>query len=70
MARKIKIDNAILKRRAYKSGKRKVGKIPPKEYILIVCEGTKTEPNYFEAIKKTFPKKLLETYDIDIEGTG
>ena len=70
MARKIKIDNAILKRRAYKSGKRKIGNKKQREYMLIICEGTKTEPNYFEAIKETFPKKVLETYSIDVEGTG
>lgn len=70
MARKIKIDNAILKRRGYKSGKKEIGKKKQREYILIVCEGSKTEPNYFEAIKDTFPKKTLETYSIEVEGTG
>ena len=70
MARKIKIDNAILKRRAYKCGKKEVGKKRQREYILIVCEGIKTEPNYFEAIKGTFPKKTLDTYSIEVEGTG
>ena len=70
MARKVKIDNAVLKRRAYKSGKKKVGTKKPREYILIVTEGVKTEPNYFEAIKNTFPKRVLETYSIEIEGTG
>lgn len=66
----IKIDNSVLKRRAYKSGKKEVGKRKIREYILIVCEGTKTEPNYFESIKRSFPKNTLETYDIDIKGTG
>ena len=70
MARKIKIDNSILKRRAYKSGKRKIGKRKVREYILIVCEGTKTEPNYFKSIKSTFPNNTVETYDINIKGTG
>ncbi len=36
-------------------------------YYLIVCEGAKTEPNYFESIKKELPVGLLE---IKIEGTG
>lgn len=70
MARKIKVDNAILKRRAYKSGKKKIGQRSKREYILVVCEGEKTEPNYFEAIKKTFSRKTLETYEIKVEGTG
>ena len=40
------------------------------KYILIVCEGEKTEPHYFEAIKNCFSTNTLETYNIDIEGTG
>lgn len=70
MARKRKIDNAILKRRAYKRGRKQVGVRKIREYILIVCEGIKTEPNYFQALKNTFPKKVLETHIVDIEGTG
>jgi len=35
--------------------------------ILIVCEGTKTEPNYFREFKVTNP----EVFDaIDVQGTG
>jgi len=34
-----------------------------KPRILIVCEGTKTEPNYFEAFK-------ISTLDVQVEGTG
>jgi hypothetical protein len=30
---------------------RRINHIEPLEYYLIVCEGTKTEPKYFEAIK-------------------
>ncbi|MEM6321611.1 MAG: RloB family protein [Bacteroidota bacterium] len=70
MARKIKIDNATLKRRACRSGRKEVGKKKQREYILIVCEGGKTESNYFEAIKNTFTKRVLDTYSIEVEGTG
>jgi len=70
MARKIKVDNSILKRLQYKSGKKKVGQKEIKEYILIVCEGQKTKPNYFNSIKSNLPKDVLETYDINIKGTG
>lgn len=70
MARKIKIDNAILKRLKYKSGKKKVGQKKIKKYVLIVCEGEKTEPNYFNSIKNELPKDVLETFDISIKGTG
>ena len=35
--------------------------------FLIVCEGEKTEPNYFKA----FPKKIGKLiYDIEFEGGG
>lgn len=67
MARKDKIDNAILKKFARQEGKRKVDIRNPKVYFLIVCEGTKTEPNYFRAIKKELPAHTLE---IEILGTG
>lgn len=66
MAKIIKIDNAIQKRFAKQKGKRK----PPKElvtYFLIVCEGEKTEPNYFRA----FPKKVGRMiFDVELEGGG
>lgn len=65
MARTIKIDNALLKRFAKQTKKSK-----PRElvtYFLIVCEGEKTEPNYF----KSFPKKVGKfIYDIEFEGGG
>ncbi len=38
-----------------------------REYFLILCEGTKTEPNYFESFKKHLPR---DTVDIEIEGLG
>lgn len=65
MARTIKIDNALQKRFAQKVKRNK-----PRElvtYFLIVCEGEKTEPNYF----KSFPKKVGKfIYDISFEGGG
>lgn len=70
MARKIKIDNAILKRLARKEKKRDQGNRPVRQYYLIVCEGVKTEPNYFESLKKNLPKGVLRLKNIDIDGTG
>jgi hypothetical protein len=66
MANKIKVDNVVLKRLAQREKKRCKGTNPERRYFLIVCEGTKTEPNYFEAIKKELPRGVLE--HIDIEG--
>lgn len=71
MARKIKVDNAILKRLSRKEEKEERIEFKKKRrFILIVCEGTKTEPNYFEAKKQELPANVLETVEIDIQGTG
>jgi hypothetical protein len=66
MARTKKIDNADLKRFSYSGNKKRKNK-DIIVYFLIVCEGEKTEPNYF----KSFPKKLGKVvYDIQYEGGG
>jgi len=68
MARKAKIDNALLKRLERKEVKRVIETKTKRVYFLIVCEGEKTEPNYFEAIKENSPIGSIAV--IDIEGTG
>ena len=40
------------------------------EYHLIVAEGTKTEPKYFESIKNEINKKYRDRISLIIEGTG
>ena len=70
MARKIKIPNEHLKRYARQEQKRKQDVRNKRMYYLIVCEGAKTEPNYFEGLKQDLPKGVLAAYQIDIEGTG
>ncbi|WP_026768847.1 RloB family protein [Asinibacterium sp. OR53] len=70
MARKIKIPNERLKRYAREEQKRSQEIRAKRSYYLIVCEGEKTEPNYFEALKHDLPKGVLTAYRIDIEGTG
>jgi hypothetical protein len=65
MARTLKIDNALQKRFAKKSTRSKSREL--KTYFLIVCEGEKTEPNYF----KSFPTKVGKfIYYISFEGGG
>lgn len=67
MANKIKIDNALLKRQKRKEAK----KHPAKKIscrVLIVCEGSKTEPNYFEQFRKGENDHFV--YDIECEGKG
>lgn len=68
MARKAKIDNAFLKRFERKETKRGEDTKSKRVYFLIVCEGEKTEPNYFKAIKDDFPIGTIAI--VDIEGTG
>lgn len=70
MARKVKIPNHIQKRLERKQHKRKRNFRTKRKYFLIVCEGEKTEPNYFESLKKDLPKGVLTAFKIDIEGTG
>lgn len=60
-----KIDNASHKYKR-QSLKRKQKEI--RCSILIVCEGTKTEPNYFHSFKST--QQGLVVYDIQIKGIG
>ncbi|TCK85080.1 RloB family protein [Albibacterium bauzanense] len=65
MARIIKIDNALQKRFAKQAKKNKARELVT--YFLIVCEGEKTEPNYF----KSFPKQVGKiVYDIGFDGGG
>ena len=65
MARTIKIDNALQKRFSHSKKKRKSREL--KVYFLIVCEGEKTEPNYFNS----FPKNIGHiVYNIECEGKG
>lgn len=70
MARRIIISKEKSKRFSGKESKRKVNVRSKRKYYLIVCEGTKTEPNYFESLKEDLPKGVLTAYQIDIEGTG
>ena len=41
---------------------------PIRERILIVCEGSKTEPNYFESIKGVLPQQIANVIDVDGQG--
>lgn len=70
MARKVKIPNHVQKRLAREENKRKRNTRAKRKYYLIVCEGEKTEPNYFESLKNDLPKGVLTSYRIDIEGVG
>ncbi len=68
MARKMKLDNAIQKRRnREQKRKRKTETRELRVHFLIVCEGEKTEPNYFRSFK-TNVKKFV--HEIDIQGEG
>jgi hypothetical protein len=42
--------------------------IPERKYFLIVSEGERTEPNYFNHFKTFLPKHLIETISVHGEG--
>ncbi len=65
-ANRIKIEPALLRRYEKQDQKRKPRQIVCK--ILIVCEGTKTEPNYFKAFEKL--NRGTCVYNLDIIGEG
>ncbi|MDR0803309.1 hypothetical protein [Fluviicola sp.] len=56
MAKRVKIPVNRLQRFSDRYSKRKINIRNKRKYYLIVCEGTKTEPNYFEALKDDLPK--------------
>lgn len=58
---------ADLQRKAV-TASRPVATIEERQYFLIVCEGERTEPIYFNYLKRFLPKHLLET--IEIVGQG
>ena len=50
--------------------KRKYRTRSERSRILIVCEGAKTEPNYFKSIKSMLPCHLAHVIDIEGEGAN
>jgi len=62
-------------RREKRVRKENIRKLAPYRY-LIVCEGKKTEPNYFQGIKKNIDKnfsdkvRIEQKIELDIEGVG
>lgn len=52
--------------KAKKINKRKIGTLNTRPFILIVCEGTRTEPNYF----RSFEIFTNDVIDLDVEGLG
>lgn len=69
MARKRKVDNAILKRiqQAKQREERVVEERKEREYFLLFCEGSRTEPNYFNSFKNTLPNHLVK---LEVDPTG
>lgn len=70
MAGKIKIDSVNLKKWERLEEKRKINFKTKRRQYLIVCEGERTEPNYFESLKLTLPKGVLDIANLNIVGKG
>jgi hypothetical protein len=47
---------------------KQIGRFDERRYFLIVTEGKRTEPLYFNYFKNYLPKKLLETIEVSGEG--
>ena len=69
MANIIKIQNHLAKRERTKEKKRTIETKEVRVYFLIVCEGEKTEPNYFKSFK-TNVKSFVYTIDAFGEATN
>jgi len=67
MARIVKIDSAFKKRFERQEKKRLINRRDYRLFYLIVCEGEKTEPNYFKSFEKELPVGVIK---LEIEGTG
>ena len=65
-ANRIKLEPALVRRYAKQAQKHEPLKV--RCHILIVCEGKKTEPNYFKAFKSF--NRGTYVYDIDVLGLG
>lgn len=70
MARKVKIDNALRSRFDRQESSRKQNNRVKRRFFLIVCEGAKTEPNYFKGLEKNLPPGVVNTIELAIEGEG
>jgi hypothetical protein len=70
MARKIKIPNHLKERFARIEINRNEDIRYKRRFYLIVCEGEKTEPHYFESLKENLPRGVLNVVDFKIIGTG
>jgi RloB-like protein len=70
MARKINIPNHIKRRLIRDDITRKENGRQLRKQYLIICEGEKTEPNYFIALRDSLPKGVLNVCDFHIDGTG
>lgn len=66
-SRKVEIDRRRFDR---EETKRKQDIRQKRRFYLIVCEGTKTEPNYFKGLKQNLPPGVVEFVDLAVYGIG
>lgn len=70
MARRVKIEPSVLRQKKRQEKKRLQNIRAKRTYYLIVCEGEKTEPNYFKSLTSAFPKGILQFVEFTIKGDG
>ena len=67
MARTGKVDRGKFENQRRLNHRRSYRTTNPRKYYLVVCEGAKTEPNYFESLRDDLPKGVI---GIEIIGEG
>lgn len=70
MASKVKMEPAVMRRFERKEKRRAESTKQIRYYYLIVCEGEKTEPHYFESLRDALPPHVLDVCSFTIQGTG
>ena len=68
MSKAGKVPSCLFAGKSTEAFRRIVGQRPKRRFYLIVCEGEETEPNYFEAIRKSLPREMVQR--VTIQGAG
>ncbi len=67
MGKKSRLERSFAQKHPFVSGRKQIGTRTIERYMLVVCEGARTEPLYFQSIQSTLPRGRVV---VDIEGTG
>ena len=63
-------DNLFSKRREERKKRKENIQKQKSNKLLIICEGTKTEPNYFQEVIKDINKNLTDEFKLNVKIIG